>query len=406
LKTGKHVIFLGAGASKESGYPLANDLRLLISSRKDWIRALQMYDEKHGGALTDMGTAYWETHAEALDLFRNGGFATLDEFCKLAGPKFQSEVNGLRSLVRVALGLFNPEHQFEKSEYYAFIQALFKADLRTLREDVTVLTYNYDPYLEFLLHRALECREKINRRGKSPFMADQDVADFAAHSSRLNAVTSGLFSPENRNWLAGSGFCVLKLHGSICLVLDEVASFDTLFGQEGPTRAKSLMEGKARTVPAPLVFPWELMNEKGFVDVKSFPHGYNRDLYPLFTGIWERAKREVQAAEKISFVGLSMHAFLTDGLKYLFDGKEGTCEFVVANPDNKEFDPQKPETHWQRFPHTSASAVAQLLKSVAPKVKHVGRIGGRPHDGDLTLVNDFAEFIRTQMQPAVSFASP
>jgi len=145
MATGKHVIFLGAGASKNSGYPLANDLRLLISSRNKWHNALQKYEEesKHT-AISPMGLTYWDQHKDALGLFRNGGFATLDEFCKLAGSQFQSEINNLRSVVRAALGVFNPEDHFEKSEYYGFVQSLFEADLVSLRKDVTVLTYNYD----------------------------------------------------------------------------------------------------------------------------------------------------------------------------------------------------------------------------------------------------------------------
>jgi len=142
MSTGKHVIFLGAGASHGSGYPLANELRLLISSRKHWEKKLRDYAEQHNrfpGTFVDMGLPFWDKHIQALTLFRNGGFATLDEFCLLAGGKFQKEINGLRRLVRAALGLFNPEEHFEDSEYYGFVQALFKEDLKSLREDITVL---------------------------------------------------------------------------------------------------------------------------------------------------------------------------------------------------------------------------------------------------------------------------
>jgi hypothetical protein len=89
---------------------------------------------------------YWDRNKEVLELFRDGGFATLDEFCKLAGGfDYQKEINRLRCFVRAALGLFNPEENFEKSEYYSFVQSLFEPDLVSLRDDITVLTYNYDP---------------------------------------------------------------------------------------------------------------------------------------------------------------------------------------------------------------------------------------------------------------------
>ncbi len=50
MKTGKHVMFLGAGTSCGSGYPLANGLRLLISSRENWGKALLNYGNKHTSA--------------------------------------------------------------------------------------------------------------------------------------------------------------------------------------------------------------------------------------------------------------------------------------------------------------------------------------------------------------------
>lgn len=152
VTTAKHVIFLGAGASKDSGYPLANKLRLLISSRTDWETALLNYAKERtpsDSSIVKIGMEFWDQHKQAIDLFRNGGFATLDEFCKLAGGfGYGDEINGLRTLVRAVLGLFNPEDHFERSEYYAFVQALFEDDLVSLRDDVSVLTYNYDPYLE------------------------------------------------------------------------------------------------------------------------------------------------------------------------------------------------------------------------------------------------------------------
>jgi hypothetical protein len=118
VKKGKHIIFLGAGASKQSGYPLANDLRLLISSRKKWEEALVEYEDKHklsNRSVSTLGVNYWDNHVDALNLFRKGGFATIDEFCKLAGGfSFQNEINNLRCLLRAALGLFNPEENFEK----------------------------------------------------------------------------------------------------------------------------------------------------------------------------------------------------------------------------------------------------------------------------------------------------
>lgn len=342
MNSGKHVIFLGAGASYGSGYPLANGLRLLISSRQKWEEVISNYETKHGFVLrpiTAKALAYFDRHKSSLDLFRNGGFATLDEFCKLAGGfQFQHEINGLRCLVRGALGLFDPEEHFEKSEYYGFVQSLFKDDLLSLREDITVLTYNYDPYLEFLLHRAVYTRWQVTRKGKSPVLTSEELAKDVVFNRDLSAVTSGFFENKDLGWLTSdpqkSNFCVLKLHGSICRYSDELIGFDHLFGKEANLRAEKLFSGDPDRVIPPILFPWEIMTERGFVEESAFPLQQARNFYPLFRGIWERARHDIQVASKISFVGLSMHPFMLDGLNYLFKGKEGGVQLCVANPDN------------------------------------------------------------------------
>jgi hypothetical protein len=400
----------GAGASRNSGYPLANGLRLLISSRKKWEEALAKYEVRHnlsGRPIAKLGLDYWAYHVVALDLFRKGGFATVDEFCKLAQPSYQSETNNLRSLLRIALGLFNPEENFEQSEYYSFIQSLFKDDLFSLREDVVVLSYNYDPYLEFLLYRALAHRFKVIRRLTSPLVSNDDIVEIEEHQQVINTVTSGFGLIGDQKWLGDENtkpnFCVLKLHGSIVNTVNLATDFKILFSEdEGDVlrRAEKLFGANEREYTPPILFPWEIMNEKGFIENDSFPLPNAPALYSLFRGIWERARREVQTADKISFVGLSMHSYLIDGLKFLFNGKGGKVEVCVANPDNVTFVPGRTETHWNNLPNSPAYAVSKILDAVAP---NMGRWGKLPKmsrsDGDITLVNDFTEFVKTQMKP-------
>jgi hypothetical protein len=411
MKTGKHVIFLGAGASVGSGYPLANDLRLLISSRDNWSKSLREYQERNPPPHSPVswehaGRNLWERHSKALKLFREGGFATLDEFCKLAGFAFQSEIHGLRNVVRAALGMFNPEEHFEKSEYYGFVQSLFNPDLLNLREDVSVLTYNYDPYLDFLLYRALMSRWKVTS-GETPAVSVVDLARHKREEQQLNAVTSGFFDTLNQSWLgdenSARGFYFLKLHGSICYGKEPKGiDFDTLFIEEPQKRALKLLGTDYQDVSAPILFPWEVINVNGFVQERAFSSQYhNNSLYPLFSGIWQRAKREVRSADKISFVGLSMHQFLEDGLKYLFDGKTNETEIVVANRDNIPFMSATPSAHWARFPYSPGCVLTEMLNKVAPKMKRTGIVMGHSGrtNGEITLVKDFAEFVRTQMIP-------
>jgi hypothetical protein len=374
----------------------------MISSRKIWERKLAAYEKDSGcDTIRDVGLKYWDSHRFALDLFRSGGFATLDEFCKLAGTKFQTEVNGLRGLVRAALGLFNPENHFEKSEYYGFVQALFKEDLFSLREDVAVLTYNYDPYLEFLLYRALDQRWKVRRGPQGRVLVGPEIQSLSKHETQLEAATSGFYSQQGLNrsqspaWLhAEPSFSVLQLHGSICFALDNTLGFETLFEGNSKEGADCLFNEAAPI--APVMFPWEIMTDNGFVDEKSF---VMQNIYRLFRGIWEKARREVQEADKISFVGLSMHQFLFDGLQYLFHGKQGAVEVVVANPDNTVFVQGKSGTHWNHQPHSSAFAVSRVLSKVAAKMSVTGRNPphGEPRAGEITIVEDFAGFVKTQM---------
>ena len=96
-----------------------------------------------------------------------------------------------------------------------------------------------------------------------------------------------------------------------------------------------------------------------------------------------------------------MHSFLYDSMKYLFEGKEGKTEFVVANPANSIFVPGRTETHWNNLPHSPAFTLARdFLGKIPNKMNMVGRaVGQNFSDGDITLVKDFSEFVRTQMKP-------
>lgn len=398
-KVRKHVIFLGAGASYGSGYPLANELRLRISSKEHFDKYVTNYEQKHGLMDRRIATevqACLERHNKALTLFRNGGFATLDEFCKLAGGfEFRKEIDGMRCLVRGALGLCNPEETFHTSEYYSLVQSVFQNDLLSLRDDISILTYNYDPYLEYLLHRALKHRRKVASKG--------------VEMHTFNSVTSGFYEPNNHEWLVQDkqqkSFCVLQLHGSICFTEQALPVNHAILFEERPLARQCLFQHAGDSNVPPVLFPWEVMSPRGFTEKSDFPlkDTNGASMYGVFRGIWERARREVQAAEKISFVGLSFHPFMLDGLRYLFEGKTGAAEVVVANVDNVPFDQGRTETHWLHQPHKAAYELNEVLKKTAPNLRKVGRaLKQRLSADEITLVKDFAGFIRTQMRPIVS----
>lgn len=379
-KIEKHVIFLGAGASMGSGYPSAEELRLLLTSAErltDYlIRRFNADPSNHTWIYNSVRKAR-EPYERGLALFRSGGFATVDEFCFLTNGLFPQEVRAVKTYMCIVLAYAMPEVTFHKSEYYRFCQKLFQSDLKTLRPEITVLTYNYDPYLEFLMDRFFQIR---NRAG------DPDHPVFTPSSA-----VSG-FSPFGRPIDEESGFALLKLHGSI--------SFLNQFegGHCAPLSMGELMSDTQRdfpgkifnwnpTNPGPVIFPWEVFENTRLIPKaqckwnlpSGLPDGDRKGcLHDLMAAVWRRARTEVQTADKISFVGLSMHSYLTDGLAYLFGGREMPFRWVVANPAAPT-------------PTTGvAKEISRALHKIAPKAFNL-------KNSDPRCVPSFREFIETQM---------
>src|SRR5581483_5596843 len=195
-----HVIFLGAGASASSGYPLGNGLRLMLSSKN---RLLSSLRNERSELATGSVHSYVDGFASAMSLFREGGFTTVDEFSKLSSDKNASHPREMKKLVQLALGLHNPEDTFENSDYYGFIQCLFEpGELNTLRKDITILSYNYDIYLDYLLLRAFKRRQTIANIQPNAVLWP-------------NKLTSGFFKMDDTAWTKDTaGFNYFKLHGS------------------------------------------------------------------------------------------------------------------------------------------------------------------------------------------------
>ena len=103
-ETGKqvnHVIFLGAGASASSGYPTGDKLRLRMSSQALFTRHVQKHCHLTDIAIGEF-SRYWDEFIKnckgSIQLFRKGGFGTVDEFSKLAS---RSDPKHLRLLQRI-----------------------------------------------------------------------------------------------------------------------------------------------------------------------------------------------------------------------------------------------------------------------------------------------------------------
>lgn len=400
----KHVIFLGAGASFTSGYPLANGLRLRLSNERQLIFDLEelakVTKESVDFEERKICRDYFTQFKDALEQFRHGGFGSVDEFSKLASRKYPEFVQEMKQLMRLALSLHNPEWMFEQSDYYPFIQRLFSDEaLPSLKHNITVLSFNYDCYLDHLLLKA-QCYR--NRLGGLDEPTD----------GLKNRLTSGFFKPSDLSGLQDctQQFRYFKLHGSIAYADGE--AHKELF--VAPIR-KRLDAFKYKRPISPIAFPWEIFDEDGkfigqekFIFVKEAEDDKQKEngviLYKLYKTIWEGAREAVQNAYKISFVGLSMHPYLNHGLRFLFDGREHITEFVVANKANEGFKNAKNRLH----PASLCGRVAEVLKNIAPKMKHVqssseydGNVSmdvfEKEADYDITPRYSFAEFIEREL---------
>jgi len=294
----------------------------------------------------------------------------------------------MRSWTRSVLTIWNPENQFEKSEYYNFVQSLFQGNLHELRSDTAVLSFNYDVYLEFLLSRALKVR--------------QDMIAGKRTNDLLNSVTGGFFNPDQRDWFEQEGrFCVLKLHGSV--VYPEAPgspfSYELLFSTENTFQRRRLQMALEPTNVndyPPIIFPWEAIRENGtFCGKDEFPHTERRHEFELFQRIWDRAEREVASAEKVSFVGISMHPFMEFGLKFLFRNCEPSkkIEIVVANPFNREIKVRAPNNVADSFiskpdPRCPGGKIDNFLSK---------RQAATHFDYNLRMVDSFNTFIAEEM---------
>lgn len=333
---GKHVIFLGAGASASSGYPLAYDLTLRMISREHRDNYCYQLFKRH---FFPEGADFIEKIKVAVDFFARGAFASVDEFCKLAAdsPEFVGYVPQLKQLMRLILSINNPLDNFE-NDYRFMVNRLIANDGVSLRDDVAILSYNYDPHLDYLLAEAVNTRFRIKSSQPNGFTSTEI----------LDSVTSGYWSHGGSNWKDQPGFCHLKLHGTLAYPHPAGQSnaeivWNDLFIGTYAHRVKRLSNPNFHV---PCIFPWEMLKADQFLDASEFcikvaRVGCGKHSHTVFRDTWERARSEVMDADRISFVGLSMHQYLEDGLRYLFFGRRFPPRLVYSvSHGNKNVHPK------------------------------------------------------------------
>jgi len=337
----------------------------------------------------DSALGFFRDHVSSIEAFRRGAFATVDEFCKLVSQQNRSDlqpvVDGMRQLTRFVLALSNPEHAFHDSDYYPFIQRLFQEDLSSLRDDIAVLTFNYDPYLDYLLLRAVRERSRIKNVPADPLVED--------------AVTSGFIS-KTTNWIERPGFKLLKLHGTIYENAAD-ADYEVLF-EPSPERRIQKLIARSKLSPPPIVFPWEIFSTNGEFksDNKDFVLKHDPAYLPLFKGIWECAREEIYRAERISFIGLSMHPFLRQAMRYLFGNGRGhqvKRKVVVADTSHEEFT-EKGKPGIFHHPEFSPAKKLEAILQEADEYSKLtfGHVSPIYH---YYALNSFREFIEKGMDP-------
>jgi hypothetical protein len=425
----KHVLILGAGASITSGYPDANWLTVLMCDAPTFLNELyKRIKDEEGEEAAKTWTqstnspirSYYNSFRETVALLRSGDFATMDELSNLAtGGNRSGEISKLKKLMRFVFALNNPDFShWPKSDYRALIHKLFERKSQ-LREDVSIISFNYDPYFEHRLLRAFCARQKVK-----PLPAEQ-------FNRSIQAITSGFLFPEDTTWSESPGFCHLKLHGtaflptpldrgplfwppqqkeSTALIAAKIFDFSTL------PRFACLSDKQFAAQDPPTLLPWEIISEDGRLlnqeefESKTDPNWQHKQLYPLFRSIWQRARREIQEADKVSFIGLSLSPFLEPELKYLFAEKKGIIEVVVANPENSKYKDYSYPFHSR----TLCGKVLDMFERACPSLccnrsNNEGRISHYNNPdivyssmtpraaSEITARNDFAEFVHFEM---------
>ncbi len=356
--------------------------------------------------------------SDTVQLFREGGFGTVDEFSFLAGRTHPQQVHEMKQLVGIIMALHNPEgiygapsgkttSGFESSDYYPLIQRIFR-EKDEVRNDLAILTYNYDAYFDFLLSRAYFRRAQAS--GKSRNITPTEL-------------TSGFADRDAKKLSEGKGFCLLKLHGTAVFpdqmkmsnIRDDYLLYEDVFwGREIWTDSQDPRRFQSNLSPA-MYFPWELIGtNKEFVGQDVFSglenltptNGYfqstGRTIYGVCKAIWERAQHEISQADKISFVGLSMHEFLKGGLTYLFANRRPKAANM---PENVQVVLASPGalSHGTKFsnlahPLSLAGKLMSTLVEVYPTFKNwMPPDLGKSGTGQVVCYEDFEAFIKSEL---------
>lgn len=272
------------------------------------------------------------------------------------------------------------------------------------RNDVAILTFNYDPYLAYLLEKAVRIRCQVTGQASTP--------GGYALSSGFHKRTLGAIEDAD-------DLCVLHLHGMIAwpakFTNEKVIWFEDLFDTSLKERIEKLCFSECAGTMPPVVYPWEIINEKGhfrskeeFCLIEEMDNQGHRQggymgpvsLYDLFVAIWKRARKEINRAGKISFVGLSMHDFLNPAFQFLFAERRENAAIVCATKEHEHFrSAGHVEAHTN--PRSPTFKLRRMLKELCPAITGVPNRGSSQiwidQGATVRVLETFREFIFNEM---------
>jgi len=130
----------------------------------------------------------------------------------------------------------------------------------------------------------------------------------------------------------------------------------------------------------------------------------NITLHQLFISIWKRARKEINLATKISFVGLSMHDFLNSAFRFLFAERKEDAEIVCANKDHQKFLGAGRERTREILlnPLSPTWKLRRLLKEICPAIEginpgYIGESAWTQSGPGVRFRETFEDFIQNEM---------
>jgi hypothetical protein len=217
---------------------------------------------------------------------------------------------------------------------------LFHKGLFPLRDDFAILTFNYDPYLPYLLSKAYETRCKaLGKQGEA---------------NAVNAITSGFRARLVGPLEQGDDLCVLQLHGSIAWPTtsesEDTIWYYHLFGTDLQERVQKLCFSNARRTCPPIIFPWEVFDDKSqIINEREFCLKHDCDtageqsgyvgirLHQIFEAIWKRRGGKSIRQRQFPLWGFQCMSFLTQPLNFYLRSVKPTRSLYARTGITRNF---------------------------------------------------------------------